>query len=147
VLAAYSLRDVPEPDWLQRLVALNAQRTDEERRGIVRWLRPAFQNPMVRPGAMPEPQRAQAEMPLDGAVKPMPAAPLGPGPQPWPVSLPDQVRAVSQMLAGQTGALPLAEIEIRFKGRGPWKRGLPRILETLEALGRARREGTAWRSG
>lgn len=42
-------------------------------------------------------------------------------------------------------ALPLPAIEARFKGRGPWKRSLPRILETLEALGRARREGAGWR--
>jgi hypothetical protein len=57
------------------------------------------------------------------------------------------VRAVAQVLAAHTGALPVAEIEMRFKGRGPWKRSLPRILETLEALGRARREGAAWRTG
>ena len=28
-----------------RLVALNHERAEEERRGIVRWLRPEFQNP------------------------------------------------------------------------------------------------------
>lgn len=44
-------------------------------------------------------------------------------------------------------ALSVPVIETRFKGRGPWKRGLPRILETLEALGRARREGDGWRAG
>jgi hypothetical protein len=32
------------------------------------------------------------------------------------------------------------DIEASFKGRGPWKKSLPRILETLKALGRARRE-------
>lgn len=147
VLAAYSLGDVPQGDWLQRLVALNAQRADEERRGIIRWLRPEFQNPKAR-GAeepvTPEPQAVQAEMALDGGVKPTLAVA---GPQPWPAALPDQVRAVAQMLATQTGALPVAEIETRFKGRGPWKRSLPRILDTLEALGRARREGDTWRAG
>lgn len=152
VLAAYSLGDVPQADWLECLVALNAQRAEQERRGIIRWLRPDFQNPQARPAeasATPEPQAVQAEMALDGAVKP-PAATAtatGAGPQPWPVALPDQVRAVAQMLATQTGALPVAEIETRFKGRGPWKRSLPRILETLEALGRARREGDTWRAG
>jgi len=49
------------------------------------------------------------------------------------------------VLAGQSGALTIADIETRFKGRGPWKKSLPRILETLEALGRARREGKNWR--
>ena len=30
---------------LERLGALNAERPAEEARGVVRWLRPAFQNP------------------------------------------------------------------------------------------------------
>jgi hypothetical protein len=150
VLAAYSLTDVPQPEWLQRLVELNARRADEERRGIVRWLRPDFQNPQATPAgkpATPASQQIQAEMTLDGAAKPPPAAATGTSPQPWPSALPEQVRAVAQMLASHTGALPIDEIETRFKGRGPWKRSLPRILETLEALGRARREGADWRTG
>ena len=41
---------------------------------------------------------------------------------------------------------PFLPIEAAFKGKGPWKKkGLPRILETLEALGRARQEGGGWR--
>ena len=40
-------------------------------------------------------------------------------------------------------------IEARFKGRGPWKKGLPTLLQTLEALGRAQAVATggevAWR--
>ena len=65
--------------------------------------------------------------------------------QAWPATLPEQVRAVAQLLASASTALPQAAIEARFKGRGPWKKGLPRILDTLEALGRARREGEGWR--
>ena len=64
----------------------------------------------------------------------------------WPATLPEQVRAVAQVLTTATTALPLATLEASFKGKGPWKKGLPRILETLEALGRARREGNEWRS-
>ena len=66
--------------------------------------------------------------------------------QPWPHTLPDQVRALAQILASSTSPLALPAIEARFKGKGPWKKGLPRILDTLEALGRARREGDGWRS-
>ena len=65
--------------------------------------------------------------------------------RPWPANLPEQVRALAEVLAGHPGALTVAEIETRFKGRGPWKKSLPRILETLEALGRARRDGDSWR--
>ena len=42
-------------------------------------------------------------------------------------------------------AMSLAEIEARLKGRGASKKSLPRILETLESLGRARRDGALWR--
>ena len=66
----------------------------------------------------------------------------------WPATLPEQVRAVAQVLTTATAALPLATLEASFKGKGPWKKGLPRILETLEALGRARRvgDGDDWRA-
>ena len=74
---------------------------------------------------------------------PPPAAKTAASLPAWPPTLPEQVRAVAQVLT--TAALPLAALEARFKGKGPWKKGLPRILETLvEALGRARRvEATA----
>ncbi len=59
---------------------------------------------------------------------------------PWPAELPAQVRAVSQVLTAAASALTLPQLEAHFKGRGPWKNSLPRILETLEALGKAQRE-------
>jgi hypothetical protein len=61
----------------------------------------------------------------------------------WPGARPEQVRAVAQVLAG---ALALPALQAHFKGRGPWKKkSLPRILQTLEALGHARRKGDGWR--
>ena len=70
--------------------------------------------------------------------------------QTWPNTLPLQVSAIAHLLASAGTALSLADLEASFKGKGLWKKGLPRILETLEALGRARREDTlgigAWRS-
>ena len=57
---------------------------------------------------------------------------------------------MAQLLASTAAALPVAAIETSFKGKGGWKKGLPRILDTLEALGRARREGDSlnqvWRA-
>jgi hypothetical protein len=65
--------------------------------------------------------------------------------------LPEQVRAVVQVLSASAVPLTLAQIEARFKGKGGWKKSLPTLLETLEALGRAQRgqtlggTGTSWR--
>ena len=61
---------------------------------------------------------------------------------------------MAQVLTTATAAPPLAALEAGFKGKGPWKKGLPRILETLEALGRVRRmtsesadAGVLWQAG
>ncbi len=56
---------------------------------------------------------------------------------PWPATLPEQVRAVAEALARSPAPLTLSALEHHFKGRGPWKKGLPMLLQTLEALGRA----------
>ena len=88
----------------------------------------------------------QAEMALKIEQKPTKKRAKESATQNWPSTLPDHVRAVAQVLASQPGTMTLTDIEAHFKGRGPWKKGLPRILETLEALGRARREGEAWAS-
>jgi hypothetical protein len=58
---------------------------------------------------------------------------------------------VAHVLANATSPLKLADIEARFKGKGAWKKSLPTLLQTLEALGRAQQvegvDGIAiWRS-
>jgi hypothetical protein len=69
-----------------------------------------------------------------------PAAPAAAVPKrPWPSGLPEQIKAVAELLASSPGALGLADIEARFTARGRWRERLPTILDTLEAVGRARR--------
>ena len=48
------------------------------------------------------------------------------------------------LLAEAGTPLALDAIAARFTGRGPWKKRLPEILDTLAALGRARRVGDEW---
>jgi hypothetical protein len=213
VLQAYGWSDLGPIPWrdeaaravwtetlLERLVALNAQRSAEEAGtwpgspsgGLVRWLRPEFQDPARRaaaaaeaaeaaeqPAAPPPQQTAldgvetQAEATLAAAqaaaaasanaeateaeqralgdatsqastTTATPAATSATA-QPWPPTLPEQVRAIAQLLAASPTPLPLPTIEAAFKGKGPWKKSLPRLLDTLEALGRARQEGGGWR--
>jgi len=122
---------------LERLVALNAKRAAEEAAGTVRWLRPEFQ---ARAAA---PQGAQAG--LDVAVEAedeapaSPAAPAAPvARRPWPAGLPEQIKAVAELLAASPTPLALADLEARFTARGRWRERLPVILDTLAALGRVR---------
>jgi hypothetical protein len=37
--------DLTDEQILQKLVDLNAERAEEEKKGVIRWLRPDFQNP------------------------------------------------------------------------------------------------------
>jgi hypothetical protein len=163
VLQAYGWADLSAteadtPELLNRLVALNAKRAAEEKAGTVRWLRPEFQNPSAHAAGNTLqkdelvahiPRGLQADFALNSpatVATGTAAAPTATGAQHWPATLPEQVRAVAAVLATSGAAMPLAEIEAQFKSRGDWKKSLPRILETLEALGRARREGENWRS-
>jgi len=119
---------------LDRLVALNAERAAEEQRGLIRWLRPEFQIP-----ASGQPQTQAAEqLEIDAGEEAAVAAKPGER-RPWPAMLPEQVKAVAEVLTA--ARTPLAEDAIAacFTGRGPWKKRLPRIIDTLVAVGRVRR--------
>lgn len=122
---------------LGRLVALNAERAAEERRGLVRWLRPDFQQP-----AAAAPAAAQEEIDLGEARPAAPAAER----RPWPKDLTQQVHAVTAALAAAGAPLTEAELAAPFTARGNWRRRLGNILEMLVTLGRARQEDGRFRA-
>ena len=132
---------------LERLVALNTRRAAEEAQGMVRWLRPAFQNPSMAAAAAPELQQPEIDTPDQGDGEPAGSrsAVTAVAKQPWPATLPAQMKAVADALASAPGVLTEAGLSERFRGRGPWKKRLPQILETLAALGRAQPVGAGWR--
>ncbi len=68
--------------------------------------------------------------------------------QAWPATLPEQIKAVADLLSAAPAALDLDTIAAQFKGRGRWRERLPVILETLVAISRARRvdNGGRWTS-
>lgn len=149
VLAAYGWSDLAEglrqaqperegavEQLLERLVALNQKRAAEEAAGTVRWLRPAFQQRGSVATQSPldiAPEDAADE----AALAALPAAPVVT--RPWPSGLPEQIKQVAEVLAATPRPLALADLEARFTARGRWRDRLPTILDTLEALGRARR--------
>ena len=112
-------------------VALNAERTAEERRGLIRCLRPEFQNPQ---GAGPAVQTELESTDETGTVTAVTAAVAR---QPWPKDLTEQIKAVAAVLAEARGPQTEDDLAARFTGRGRWRERLPKILDMLVALGRA----------
>ena len=152
VLSAYGLPAAASTDdILTHLVQLNTQRAAEEAQGRVRWLRPAFQNPQksLQKQELPAQEQQALEADFDTEISLPKTEQTKPVQHPWPATLPEQVRAVAEALTRSPAPLTLPALEQQFKGRGPWKKGLPTLLQTLEALGRAQavatEDGVAWR--
>lgn len=125
VFAAYGWpADLADEEILERLVALNRERAEEERRGLIRWLRPEFQAPQDARPIQVEMEIGEPEM-AAGAVQV--------GRRPWPKSLPERVQAVRSALAAQSGAIAARDLAKEFKGtRGAQ---VETLLKALAALG------------
>ena len=122
--------DLSDDEILRRLVALNAERADEERRGIIRWLRPEFQNPT---GAV---RAVQSDLALPAATAPAATAAKSAGKAAWPKSLPEQAQAVRTALAARPAPATAAELAKSFKGAKVDR--VAELLATLASLGQAR---------
>ena len=85
--------DLTDEQILERLVALNAERAEEEKRGIIRWLRPEFQNPAG--AAAPTAQQSDLPSPLPAGEG---SGVRAPEKKPWPKDLPQQVAAVRDLI-------------------------------------------------
>jgi len=119
--------DLADEAILERLVDLNRQRAREEEQGLVRWLRPDYQNPA---GSRPAAQEALPETESETA----PAAIREKSP--WPANLPQQVAAVRAALARQSAPVTARELKEQFKNaREPKVR---EILAALASIGQAR---------
>jgi hypothetical protein len=119
---------------LDRLVALNAERAAEEKRGLIRWLRPEFQIPASGLPQAQAPEQFEIDTGEAIAVATRPGARRA-----WPAVLPEQVKAVAEVLNAAHAPLTDDAIAACFTGRGPWKKRLPQIIDTLVAVGRVRR--------
>ncbi len=114
-----------EETILTRLVALNKERAAEEARGLIRYLRPEFQDPGYR---------APVDGTLDlGEAAAVPVATI----IPWPETLPEQVGAVQQVLA--TAPQPLLPQDVARAFKGKRAATVRPVLDALAGLGMARR--------
>lgn len=122
---------------LERLVTLNHQRADEEKRGIVRWLRPDYQNPQGKPAT----QTIAVQTALDVAPEPSEPVVVAVTKQPWPKREVDQVKAVLDVLAANKSQLDIETIAAHFTAKGAWKKRLNSALEMLVVVGKVRVDG------
>jgi len=120
---------------LKRLVALNAQRAAEEKRGVIHWLRPEYQATSQKELTLPLPQPSR----LDKHAKKTKPKPSPAAKSLWPKSLPDRVKMVETALHQFGGFATPAELAKQFKRAQP--ADVAEILETLVTLGRARQQG------
>lgn len=121
-----------EAELLSRLVALNHERADEEKRGLVRWLRPDYQIPKL--GAKAPKARDEHVGTLDVALPEVAERPK------WPADGLEQIRLVRDLLAKAPAPAASDSIASVFDGRAtPTRRKrVTEVLETLVATGLAR---------
>ena len=113
--------DLSDAEVLERLVALGHERAEEEARGRVRYLRPAYQNP----------EGTQApELAVEAAAK---KAAKQASTAPWPKTLQERMKAVQEAVTASDRPASAEEVAARFK-RAPRKQ-VEEHLATLEALG------------
>jgi hypothetical protein len=115
-------RDLSAAAIVERVVALNAERRAEEAAGQVRWLRPAYQAPA-------EALRRAPQAALDIGDEAALAA------HRWPKD--EAAQFVALRAALRAGPIGVREVARHFQG-APRGERLPRMLNTLVALGQAR---------
>lgn len=126
-----------EEELLRRLVALNAERAAEEARGLVRWLRPEYQNP----SAAVAPEQSEAELDDTTDFQSAPAAASATGKLTWPKQMREQVAAVRHALS--QSPLPADALAAQFK-RSP-KVAVQAVLDALEELGMVQQDADQYR--
>ena len=168
VAAAYGwLWPLDDDAILERVVALNAARAAEEAAGTIRWLRPEYQIPRQKgEGRLQKDQpqlgltdapatkatsrksirgRAKSDPTSVGASGFTPDIPASAQSKignriskiPWPKTLAERAKAVESALTAEPKPVTAAELATRFARAKP--ADVDEILDTLAALGRARR--------
>ncbi len=136
--------DLSDEEILERLVALNHERAEEEKRGIIRWLRPEFQNPAGKTQRVVEDDdtergkgeggRGKATGKPTGKKAAKGAAKVKKAP--WPKELAEQAAAVLGALAAIGEPADVEAVAARFTRAN--RERVEELLETFAAIGKAR---------
>lgn len=133
VAAAYGWpANLTEEEILEKLVALNKERAAEEARGIIRWLRPEYQNPqgVQQTGIAVEATETVATTTAELME--------------WPKTLSEQAQAVQRILQQQQHPVSATDLVKAFKpvkGKANALRQaqLESLLDTFQTLGLLRK--------
>jgi hypothetical protein len=130
VADAYGWRaDISDDDILSKLVALNKERAEEEKRGLVRWLRPNYQIPRLAKGGDKQAaseEGAQVAAELVAAVEQ----------KPWfPAGAVEQTAAVFAALASSKISLDEKDISAKFRKTKNTDKKIYDVLASLARLG------------
>lgn len=123
--------NLTDEEILEKLVALNHQRAEEEERDLIRWLRPEFQNPQDT-----KPQGKQKTLDVGTKEKKPKAKTTKIKKAAWPKTLPARISAVRSALQEQTKPCEPTEIAKRFSRVKI--ETIEELLETLVEVGQAR---------
>jgi hypothetical protein len=131
--------DLADEAILERLVALNKERAEEEKRGLVRWLRPEYQ-------AKAAPAEVVVPELVPTAEAEIPAAPVEA--RPWPSDRRAQFAALRDLLLAGARLWTLEDLAKAFKSRGRYRDSIQAHLGVLEDLGLVERldtpDGPRW---
>ena len=126
VFAAYGWQpDLGDEEILERLVALNGDRAEEERNGHIRWLRPDYQAP----------HEVRTQQVLAGIVAEETAIVAPVEQKPFPKQPKEQLAAIRDLLRTSGGEWSIEQIAAQFKGGGRYKGAISENLERLEWFG------------
>ncbi len=124
VLDAYGWpHTITNEQILENLVALNAERAEEERNGLIRWLRPDYQAPEQTQTQQVTLEVLPSEEPIITPVEQ----------QKWPTKPKEQLAAIRDLLRTTPGEWSAKQIAAQFKGRITQKK-LDAIAENCDRL-------------
>jgi hypothetical protein len=126
-------RDLTDEEILTRLVALNAERAAEEAQGVIRYLRPEYQNPT---GTTSSQTGLKLTKEKTAKVKASRAK------AEWPKPLAERVRAVEETLKSASTPLTAQTLTKTFARASA--SDIQEILDTLVLLGRIHQSGTTY---
>lgn len=113
-----------DDEVLDLLVSLNTERAEEERKGLVRWLRSEYQRPEgVAAGFGEGFEKVATPVKKEAKLA-------------WPKTIPEQASAIRHALAAQAGKVTPKELAKRFSRANVDR--VEELLQTLVSLGQAR---------